>query len=691
MIEWALASSVLIIAVMMLRRLLMGRISLRLQYLLWAPVLVRLLLPFSIGHSSMSIMNAVPDDIPQRIVSAAASAGVPEGAFSAPVGERPQITYAVPDAEGQAGGAEPFAVGQAGGAAEEYSAQTDWGRIAMAVWLAGAAAVGLFFIFVNMSFAAKVKKGRIPLEVEHCPLPVYISEGTRTPCLFGAVRPSIYITPEAARDPAVLRRVTEHEKTHCRHADHIWSLLRVLCLSLHWYNPLVWRAAALSRLDAELACDEAAIRAIGEEERAEYGRTLIGLACVDGGGLQLAATTMTYGKNEIKERIRLIAKKPKTAVYALVIAIITAVIAVGCTMTGANGNPPLDGTDGSAAYDELSDEWFAAEAWPAAERYAEINGLEIKRDDFTVLLHADKSSADVYFPESDRARSVLVPFALGQDGRWTAFSPQYIERDRGSTGSESDEGADGLTERARALREVFGAQGQAYLTLYTAGGGPYMQFSLSNEYYKKRFEYILDSYGWAPIEAPPTGPDEYWLTLISADGEKTMTFYPGGDGIAAFDDGGDVLYWQAEARESEMNVAAEVRMEYDGLEADCTRIAFYLGDEGAEKAADAFVHSAFGSFLMNLAPGNMCAVEEYDVVEWDVREVSADGDAVAGWFSYAFVPSDFNSPGIWAGNTGMGSGEFEGMLTAYREFALQRQEDGYWHCVEMGTGGVMLP
>ena len=61
-----------------------------------------------------------------------------------------------------------------------------------------------------------------------------------------------------------------------------------------------------------------------------------------------------------------------------------------------------------------------------------------------------------------------------------------------------------------------------------------------------------------------------------------------------------------------------------------------------------------------------------------------------GRFQYAFIPLDYDSPDIWAGNTNYGSGEFEGMLTAYREFILERREDGYWYCTEMGTGGASL-
>ena len=59
MIEWAVTSSVLIFVVLVLRRILMGNISLRLQYGLWALVLLRLLLPVSLGATAVSVLNAV--------------------------------------------------------------------------------------------------------------------------------------------------------------------------------------------------------------------------------------------------------------------------------------------------------------------------------------------------------------------------------------------------------------------------------------------------------------------------------------------------------------------------------------------------------------------------------------------------------------------------------------------------------
>ena len=53
MVEWIVSSSVLIAVVILLRFVLKGKISLRLQYALWALVLVRLLVPVSFGDTAM--------------------------------------------------------------------------------------------------------------------------------------------------------------------------------------------------------------------------------------------------------------------------------------------------------------------------------------------------------------------------------------------------------------------------------------------------------------------------------------------------------------------------------------------------------------------------------------------------------------------------------------------------------------
>jgi len=59
MINWIAASSALIIIIAALRRILSGRIALRLQYVLWLVVLVRLFFPLEFGSLPFALSNTV--------------------------------------------------------------------------------------------------------------------------------------------------------------------------------------------------------------------------------------------------------------------------------------------------------------------------------------------------------------------------------------------------------------------------------------------------------------------------------------------------------------------------------------------------------------------------------------------------------------------------------------------------------
>ena len=57
MIQWIIASSCLILMILIIRRIFSGKISARFQYALWLLVVVRLLLPVNLGNSVLSIEN----------------------------------------------------------------------------------------------------------------------------------------------------------------------------------------------------------------------------------------------------------------------------------------------------------------------------------------------------------------------------------------------------------------------------------------------------------------------------------------------------------------------------------------------------------------------------------------------------------------------------------------------------------
>lgn len=315
-------------AVLVLRGALRSRLSARFQYALWLLVLVRLLVPVNFGQSSFSIENRI-GEVPavQAVQTVRGYEHIRYHSDGTVVGTG---TYDfMPDS--------PHTIAENVTEEEFHRMETALNarELLMPVWRAGMAVMTMAFLLFNSRLKNRLRRSRRSLTCGECSLPVYVTEAVETPCLYGLFHPAIYVTPEAAEDERTLHHVLAHEQTHHRHGDHVWSVLRCSCLILHWYNPLVWLAAILSRRDGELACDEGTLLRLGEEERFDYGRTLIALTCTGRGSLLTAATTMTDSKKTITERVRRIAKRPKTAVYAVVITLLAAAVTAGCTFTGA--------------------------------------------------------------------------------------------------------------------------------------------------------------------------------------------------------------------------------------------------------------------------------------------------------------------------------------------------------------------
>lgn len=328
--EILLTSSVLILAVALLRRLLRGRIDPRIQYALWLLVALRLLIPGSLFPAPVSVMgaaeaaqSAIAEALPPRETSGAAP--VPAAPEALPPQTDPAVSADVPEIVPQEA---PSPAGTA----------RDWPRT---VWFAGMAVTAAALFLSNAAFYVRLRRGRRRLTAEELPIPcptaVYAAEEPASPCLFGLLRPSIYLN-EAALSPERLAHILIHEQTHLRHLDHLWALLRGLCLTVYWFDPLVWWAAALSRRDCEIACDAGAIRRLGEDRRLDYGRTLVAMVAprTSPADLLRTATTMTGGKRTMTERVRLIAQKPRNRWLALA-ALALAVAAVALVTFGGAG------------------------------------------------------------------------------------------------------------------------------------------------------------------------------------------------------------------------------------------------------------------------------------------------------------------------------------------------------------------
>jgi beta-lactamase regulating signal transducer with metallopeptidase domain len=70
------------------------------------------------------------------------------------------------------------------------------------------------------------------------------------------------------------RLVIEHELAHHRSGDLVANLFAFVLLCLQWFNPLAWLAHAAFRFDQEAACDARVLDKATAADRADYGRAI---------------------------------------------------------------------------------------------------------------------------------------------------------------------------------------------------------------------------------------------------------------------------------------------------------------------------------------------------------------------------------------------------------------------------------
>lgn len=540
MTEWIVSSSVLIAAMVILRRVLKGKLNPRLQYALWAIVLVRLLVPVSFFESGLSVQN-VRDEVMEtpRVQQVYTAVTTP-----IPV-ENYDRVYREVVREYEAQGVDVEEMDESEVETEVYSRMDTISvkEVLNILWIAGMAVMAGWLIGCNARFALRLRRSRQALDVAYSPVPVYITGAVETPCLFGMFRPAIYLTPESAEDEVVKRYVLTHEITHYQQFDHIWATLRALCLVLHWYNPLVWLAFRLSRQDGEMACDEGTLMILGEEHRGNYGRTLIALATRTRLRTSLVtATTMADGKKAIKERIVILMKNPKTPFVTMIALILVCTLVVGCTFTGSiqgeikengEGTEPTETTEPAETTIPSQNTPLQSETAPT-EPYAEYYELLSAGGPGNWLHEAmnyvfsDPRDLDLYY---------FFYNGFANDETWADFTETetgYLEMNGFGTGLDVQKFH--VEEMNRVLRETIGFS----ITEFRKGiPESWVYYQPTDSYYTNHNDAV--------------GVGNFTITRVIEDGDVVSVYYIPGTGSAIASEDGFIeaqemlltLHWDA--------------------------------------------------------------------------------------------------------------------------------------------------
>lgn len=311
--EMSLTGGIVILAVLC-ARVLLYRAPKIFSYVLWSVVLLRLLCPVSVS-TPVSLFCLL--ELQEREVVYTQPEKDAVGMVQNPAGQQAgallqeQTTDTV----------------QTQNEAAEDATRSVWTQKNVwfgVIWLAGM----IFVLLYGSRGLGSLKKSL--RQSEKMRRNVYETNLINTPFVMGVLSPKIYLPmnlTEEEQDYIIL-----HERTHIARGDHISRLIFFLALAIHWFNPLVWVAFYLSEKDMEMSCDEAVLKAMDEDIRAEYATSLLGLAT---GRRRLTGMPLAFGEGDTKARVKNIMRYRKPAVGVAVVA----ALAVGLLLIALGSNP----------------------------------------------------------------------------------------------------------------------------------------------------------------------------------------------------------------------------------------------------------------------------------------------------------------------------------------------------------------
>jgi len=313
----------LILLILVLRTIPFFQLHVRVIYVIWLIVMVRLWMPWT-PPGPLQIWKFLSSGESSSLADAA----VMEWARVEPY----SFTYA----------AEQWV--------EPSQTWNSWDMI-FGIWII--IAVILFFIYMGLSIYTAFTIKRIdskPVEKLQAALinckhelnmrrnvQVAQSREVSYPVLIGGIHPKILI-PTRLMGHLQLdewRSILLHELIHVRRGDIIWNHIMVLLVIINWFNPLVWIAYRKMREDQELSCDQVALEYTDGQE---YGATLLRVASLKRMERDVAQGLLSFkgasSKTLTRRRIEMIrqAVKNKRVWTPLLVGMI-AIVAV-MTFTG---------------------------------------------------------------------------------------------------------------------------------------------------------------------------------------------------------------------------------------------------------------------------------------------------------------------------------------------------------------------
>lgn len=280
------------------------------QYVLWVGVLLVMVVPVSVKVPALvqplqekQVVQTVPLPAEQTMTEQP----VPVDTVEAPAGEILPFTE------------------------ETALPPVPWWDVLAFVWILGALGSFGYRLTGYFRFGRYIRRTGKPMELAGVPkrLRVYETSAAVSPMVMGMIRP-VLILPETALTESRLPYVLRHELVHYRRGDIFWRWLAVLATSIHWFNPVVYVAAAQMQEACEISCDWCVVRSMEQAKRDDYMRVILELLAEAMAKKQILTTQMTSEKKQLQRRFTMIRNQKPVGMKKLLLS-----VCVGTALLGA--------------------------------------------------------------------------------------------------------------------------------------------------------------------------------------------------------------------------------------------------------------------------------------------------------------------------------------------------------------------
>lgn len=343
------------------------------QYVLWVGVLLVMVVPISVKVPALvqplqekQVVQTVPLPAEQTMTEQPA----PVDTVEAPAGEILPFTE------------------------ETALPPIPWWDVLAFVWILGALGSLGYRLTGYFRFGRYIRRTGKPMELAGVPkrLRVRKTSAAVSPMVMGMIRP-VLILPETALTESRLPYVLRHELVHYRRGDIFWRWLAVLATSIHWFNPVVYVAAAQMQEACEISCDWCVVRSMEQAKRDDYMRVILELLAEAMAKKQILTTQMASEKKQLQRRFTMIRNQKPVGMKKLLLSV--------CVGTALLGAAWLTGCT-------LRETYVTKE--PAVETADEIGGLA-----------EEGSLLFVGVDEGGRADTIFT-YEMSEEGKATIYS-----------------------------------------------------------------------------------------------------------------------------------------------------------------------------------------------------------------------------------------------------------------------------